>query len=181
MASAGILAVLLLASLAALVGHFRETPPKAAAVRFQVPLPEKISLREVDFPVVSPNGEYLVFAAGGGPGSTTGSILRVRPLNSLSFQDLPGTEGAYMPFWSPDSRSIGFFSGGKLKKVDVAGGSPQTICDVVSGQSGAGARMEPSCLPLSLPLFLDSPSVGSRLREAKPRRVAPPRRHEKLP
>ena len=137
MASTGILAVLLLASLAALVGHFRETPPKASVVRFQVPLPEKASLRSLDFPVVSPNGEYLAFAARIGPGSTTGGILRVQPLNSLSFQDLPGTEDAMMPFWSPDSRSIGFFTEGKLKKVDLTGGPPQTICDVAVGQSGA--------------------------------------------
>jgi hypothetical protein len=136
MASTGSLAVLLLASLAALVGHFRETPPKVSAVRFQVALPEKASLRYFDFPVVSPNGEFLVLATGGGPGSTTGSILRVRLLNSLSFQDLPGTDGAYMPFWSPDSRSIAFFSQGKLKKTDVTGGPPQTICDAVNGQSG---------------------------------------------
>lgn len=137
MASTGSLAVLLLASLAALVGHFRETPPKAAAVRFQVPLPEKASLRSWEFPVLSPNGEFLAFTSQESPGSTTGSILRIRPLNSLSFQDLPGTEDAYMPFWSPDSRAIAFFSGGKLKKVDVTGGPPQTICDVTIGQSGA--------------------------------------------
>jgi len=53
-------------------------------------------------------------------------------MSSLTAQPLPGTEGvgpgAY--FWSPDSRSIGFFSEGKLKKIDLAGGSPQTLCSM---------------------------------------------------
>jgi eukaryotic-like serine/threonine-protein kinase len=42
---------------------------------------------------------------------------------------IPGTEGAFSPFWSPDSRFIGFGAEGKLKKVEVSGGSPRTICD----------------------------------------------------
>ena len=176
MAIAGVLAVLLLASLAALMGHFRETPPKASAVRFQVSLPEKASLRSQDFPVVSPNGEYLVFAAGGGPGSTTGRILRVRPLNSLSFQDLPGSEGARMPFWSPDSRSIGFFAEGKLKKVDVTGGSPQTICDVASGQSGAWSPDGTIVFAaVSAGPLLRVPAAGG---EAKPLTALDPSRQE---
>ena len=53
---------------------------------------------------------------------------------------VPGTEGVYRPFWSPDSRSLGFISGGKLKKVEVAGGPAQTICEVNSDGDGSWSR-----------------------------------------
>src|SRR5262249_2384883 len=49
---------------------------------------------------------------------------------------LPGTEGASYPFWSPDSRSIAFFAGVKLKKIEVTGGPVQTVCDATGGRSG---------------------------------------------
>ncbi len=55
--------------------------------------------------------------------------LWLRPLASESWQPLPGTEGARLPFWSPDNRSIGFFAAGKLKRIDVQGGLPQTLTD----------------------------------------------------
>ena len=63
-------------------------------------------------------------------------MLWVRQLDSLAAQMLPGTEGANYPFWSPDSRFIGFFASPKLKKIDISGGPPQTVCDV--GRHGGG-------------------------------------------
>ncbi|MBZ5722352.1 MAG: protein kinase [Acidobacteriia bacterium] len=51
-----------------------------------------------------------------------------------------GTQGASYPFWSPDSRSIGFFADGKLKKVDVTGGQSQVVCDAPNGRGGAWNR-----------------------------------------
>jgi hypothetical protein len=60
----------------------------------------------------------------------------VRPLSSLETRALDGTEGATRPFWSPDSRFIGFFAAGKLKKVEASGGPPQKICDYPSGSDG---------------------------------------------
>lgn len=127
MAIAGV-AALCTAALAVVAAiHFREAPPKAPAVRFFVAPAEKTSLRPWDFPVVSPNGEYLAFAAAAV--GQQGSTLWVRPLQSLAAQTLPGTEGASTPFWSPDSRSIAFWAQGKLKKVEVSGGPPQTLCD----------------------------------------------------
>ena len=45
---------------------------------------------------------------------------------------LPGTEGALSPFWSPDSRSLGFFANLKLKRIDLGGGQPQTLADVAA-------------------------------------------------
>ena len=53
----------------------------------------------------------------------------LRHLRTNTAQPLPGTEGATYPFWSPDSRRIGFFADGKLKKIDIAGGPPIAIAD----------------------------------------------------
>src|SRR5262249_19703284 len=50
------------------------------------------------------------------------------------------TEAALFPFWSPDSRYIGFFAQGRLKKIDVMGGPPQTLCDANPGYGGTWNR-----------------------------------------
>jgi Tol biopolymer transport system component len=65
------------------------------------------------------------------------SRLWVRSLESLATRELPGTEGATFPFWSPDSQSIGFFAAGKLKRVAITGGMPAVICDVGRGRGGS--------------------------------------------
>jgi Tol biopolymer transport system component len=64
------------------------------------------------------------------PNSARPAILFVRSLSTFEPRPLPGTEDAFFPFWSPDSRYIGFFKGGKLMKVDVNGGPPVTLCEV---------------------------------------------------
>ena len=66
--------------------------------------------------------------------------FRVRPLDSLIPEKLPRTENAMYPFWSPDSRWIGFFADGKLKKVELSGGVPQAIADVRAGRGAAWSR-----------------------------------------
>jgi eukaryotic-like serine/threonine-protein kinase len=82
---------------------------------------------------ISPDGRRLAFVA-----SSEGQPkLWVRPLDTVTAQPVAGTEGALYPFWSPDSRSIGFFAGGKLKRVDIGGGLPQTLAD--AGQARGGA------------------------------------------
>src|SRR5262249_47952222 len=80
-------------------------------------------------PAISPDGHKLAFAVNAAGGRTQ---LRVRSLDSVSTQALPETDGALYSFWSPDSRFLGFFADGKLKKIDVNGGSPQTLCDAES-------------------------------------------------
>ena len=60
--------------------------------------------------------------------SSGASRLWLRALDDLSFRPLPGTENALIPFWSPDSRWLGFFSDGRLKKVAIEGGAPVVIC-----------------------------------------------------
>jgi eukaryotic-like serine/threonine-protein kinase len=77
---------------------------------------------------VSPDGTRLVFVA---TDRARKSQLWIRAFDSFDAVPLTGTDGAVSPFWSPDSRRVGFFVGNKLMKVDASGGSPQTICDAV--------------------------------------------------
>jgi serine/threonine protein kinase/Tol biopolymer transport system component len=111
--------------------HFRETPPTRQRVRFQVPAPEKSSIGGF---ALSPDGRYLAFATVGGSGVSVRatSTLWLRPIDSLDARAVPGTEGTALAqdqvFWSPDSEFIGFVTqDGKLKKVSVNGGAPQTL------------------------------------------------------
>src|SRR5439155_11541391 len=62
--------------------------------------------------------------------------LWILPLQSSVARELPATEGAHLPFWSPDNRSLAFFAGNQLKRIDVDGGRLQVLADVVSPQGG---------------------------------------------
>jgi Tol biopolymer transport system component len=66
--------------------------------------------------------------------------LWLRPLDQTTAQPLLGTEGAKCPFWSPDSRSIGFFADAKLKRIDVAAGPPQVLAGAPFGLGGTWNR-----------------------------------------
>ncbi len=86
--------------------------------------------------IISPDGKNLAFVCATSDGKTD---LYLRRLDGGTAVALPGTEGAYYPFWSFDSKWVGFFSRvtGKLKKVDVAGNPPVTICDAFNARGGA--------------------------------------------
>jgi eukaryotic-like serine/threonine-protein kinase len=126
-----------LASLAAVLAYVTlKTPPAQELTRFHVYPPADTSLGSVSGPggiigassgTVSPDGTHLVFVATDRGGKT---MLWVRPLDSFSAQPLTGSDGAAMPFWSPDGRSLGFFVGAKLKRIDGTSGSPQTLSDL---------------------------------------------------
>jgi len=130
-----IAAAVLLAALGALaVVHFRETPTTLLTTRFQVLPPD--SATSADYPTISPDGRRLAFVA-----TVDGkTLLWIRSLDSLTAQALAGTEDAASPFWSPDGRFLAFFSAGKLKKVDVTGGPPQTLCTVDGVRGGTWSR-----------------------------------------
>jgi eukaryotic-like serine/threonine-protein kinase len=98
----------------------------AADVSFSIASPEgtRFPRGSVDM-AISPDGGRLVFVAIGDDGRNR---LWVRDLNVMVPRLLDGTEGAQRPFWSPDSRSIGFFADGKLKRIDAAGGAAQVLC-----------------------------------------------------
>ena len=73
---------------------------------------------------LSPDRRHVAFVGG-----SVSRQLWIRSIDALEPRALPRTEGAFYPFWSPDSRFIGFFAGGALKKVDVTGGPPETLSD----------------------------------------------------
>jgi tRNA A-37 threonylcarbamoyl transferase component Bud32 len=84
-------------------------------------------------PVISPDGTHIVFSA-----HTQGKQqLFLRSMDNLTPQPIPGTDDATFPFWSPDSRSIGFFADTKLKRMDVGGGPATIICDAPIGRGAS--------------------------------------------
>jgi Tol biopolymer transport system component len=114
------------------VGFVRRAPVRPRLVRFEIANPEGITA--IDAPRISPDGRHLAFNATDSSGK---SRIWVRALNALAAQPLAGTEGTTRPFWSPDSRFLGFFAEGKLKKIEVSGGPAQKICDAPSGADGS--------------------------------------------
>ena len=100
-----------------------------AVVRFLVSAPDNATFtlvgRPAAMPAISPDGRTLAFTAQDANGKR---LLWVRPIDSLAAQPLVGTDGAGPPFWSPDSRSIGYAVPGKLMKIAATGGPPQTLC-----------------------------------------------------
>lgn len=128
---AWILASITTAIAAGLAATQLKPKPPAKPVMFELTPPHQV--RSVDLPRISPDGRRLAFNAADSSG-TVG--IWVRQMNSLDAQRLPGTEGATRPFWSPDSRFLAYFSGGKLYKIDITGGPPIPVCDAPRGADG---------------------------------------------
>ncbi|HKQ77547.1 MAG TPA: protein kinase [Blastocatellia bacterium] len=109
----------------------RPSLPEARSMKLSLSLPEKTKFRHI---AVSPDGAWLAFT------SETEKGLWTLALATGEAKPLAGYEGATYPFWSPDSRFIGFFESEKLKKIEVTGGLPITICDVHNGMGGSWSR-----------------------------------------
>ncbi|MEX1311157.1 MAG: protein kinase [Candidatus Sulfomarinibacteraceae bacterium] len=115
--------------------------PEPRVIRFETPPPEDGRFHlSPDNPgpvAVSPDGSMLVYS-----GRTSDGIIRlwVRALDEAEARALPGTENAQYPFWSPDSRRIGFFSNGKLRVIEAVGGPPLALCDATDGKGGTWNR-----------------------------------------
>ncbi len=108
--------------------YFNRPVADARAVRLTFQPPPDVPFNDAEFDrvIVSPDGQKLVFSALSAEDKWQ---LWVRPLDSLEAQPLPDTDYAVDPFWSPDSRSLAFGVQGKLKRLDLAGGSARIICD----------------------------------------------------
>jgi eukaryotic-like serine/threonine-protein kinase len=121
------------------VDYERRAPDEPRLIRASILPPEKATLTPIGVgggPVtISPDGKLLVFSAQDDTHRTR--VLWVRPLDSSAAHALEGTDDGSYPFWSPDSRYVGFFSNGKLKKISVVEGPPQTLCDAIEGRGGS--------------------------------------------
>ena len=117
--------------------YFRQSPSGEAteSIRFTITMPDKGLV--IGPPVISPDGRRIVYRLNTEDGK---ELLWVRALGSFDSRPLAGTEGGTQPFWSPDSRSVGFFANAKLKRIDVSGGAAQTLCDAPSNISGAWSK-----------------------------------------
>jgi Tol biopolymer transport system component len=102
------------------------TPQAGEASRLMIPVPGPTEFGDnlASPPAVSPDGRTVVFGAIEDDGGTR---LWLRPIDDFAPHPLNDTKGAAYAFWSPDSRHIGFFVGGKLKRIEVATGRVQTI------------------------------------------------------
>lgn len=125
----GAFAVAAVAAIAFGAAWLGRAPAPPAVVRF--PLVTPATLQNLSPPIVSPDGRHIVFAAD----ADGKRMLWLRPLDTIDARPMAGTEGVFRPFWSPDSRFVGFIAGGKMKKVDIAGGPPATICDAANGDA----------------------------------------------
>jgi serine/threonine protein kinase/WD40 repeat protein len=150
---AAALAVAIVLTAAAAV-FFYHPAQSARSIRAVIDPPEKSTFNltgdSAGPPVLSPDGSSIAFATTGADGKTA---LWVRPTNSLEAHAVPGTEGAIFPFWSPDSRSLGFFAESRLKTIDLDVGSAQVVCDVPLGRGGAWG-------PGGVILFSPAPSAA---------------------
>jgi Tol biopolymer transport system component len=134
--AAAVVGAIVLGAAAAILFYHPAQPLRS--IRAVIDPPEKTTLNltgdSAGPPVLSPDGASIAFAATAADGKTA---LWVRPTSTLEARMLPGTAGATFPFWSPDSRSLGFFAESKLKTIDLSGGSAQVICDASLGRGAA--------------------------------------------
>lgn len=108
--------------------HFRETSPPEMRVEINTPSTSS----PLEF-ALSPDGRHIVFvASGGGP-----QRLWLRALDKIDAQPIAGTDGASYPFWSADSRSIGFNASGKLYRIDLSGGPRQFLANAGITRGGS--------------------------------------------
>jgi eukaryotic-like serine/threonine-protein kinase len=137
--AAAILAIAGVAGTLAFV-HLREVETPRPAARFAVEAPAGWDF-DVAFgwPMPSPDGRQVVFQARpSGGDATAASMLWVRPLESLTARPLAGSEGGYLPAWSPDGASLAFVAANEIRRLSLADGTVQRVCavPVPGGEAG---------------------------------------------
>jgi hypothetical protein len=137
-------AVAVLVTALAVVALWPRTPPAVASrLSFEIPPPPDATFLASGFgtvymtPTLSHDGDSVILPAIGGDGVRR---LWHRRLDALEPQLLAGTENGFLPFWSPDDRSIGFFAEGKLLRLDLPGGTPRALADAPSGLGASWSR-----------------------------------------
>ncbi len=113
--------------------YFRGQTPEED-FRFRVPV---FGLSSANI-ALSPDGRTMAIVAR--PNTQEGAALFMRPVGAVAFRRVDGTEDAAQPFWSPDSQSVGFVAGGRLKRVEAAGGAPKDLGEAPGFAGGTWSR-----------------------------------------
>jgi eukaryotic-like serine/threonine-protein kinase len=114
--------------------YFRQPPPADPFLKYTIAAPE--GAKRIHSFAISPDGRLIVMSAEGNDGRR----LWLRALDGLQARAMSFTEDATFPFWSPDSRSIGFFAQGKLKTISTDGGPARSVCDAPDGRGASWNR-----------------------------------------
>jgi Tol biopolymer transport system component len=127
---------LALVAVAVVTWFVARRPEPTSRMQFAIPVPEEMSVSHL---AISRDGSMLAFVS---PDEKTAApMLYVQRIGSPNVTLMPGTQGATYPFWSPDGAYIAFFAGGKLLKMSIAGGTPQTVTNVLAARGGSwGSR-----------------------------------------
>jgi eukaryotic-like serine/threonine-protein kinase len=129
----GVAAALAVIAVATAWALWPKPPAPVKLTRFQVPLPENEDYGL--WMAFSPDGRKLAFTTSGPQRG-----VWIRDMEAVEPRHLAGTENAAALFWSPDSRFLAFGGGGQLKKIDVSGGPPQTLCEAGGVGMGSWSR-----------------------------------------
>lgn len=124
-------AVPVLCLLALAITYARREEHSAGSVSFSIHPPDDGKIASGG--LLSPDGTRIAFITSDASGARK---LWVRSIDSVDAVSLPGTDGAKLPFWSPDSRRLGFFANGLLMTVEIGGGFPQTVVPVSTAPTG---------------------------------------------
>jgi Tol biopolymer transport system component/DNA-binding winged helix-turn-helix (wHTH) protein len=128
---------LFLVAIAGVLQSRRAAGPVPLLASVVIDLPDQWQILD-ESPAISPDSRHIVFAAWHGRAGR--KAIWLRPLDTGAARVLTGTENGSAPFWSPDGKSIGFFAGGKMKVLQLAGNSARVVCDAPPDASGAWIR-----------------------------------------
>ena len=132
-ALAGVAALALINSREAAGRVTRFTLPPPANTRFGAISSQRGAGTPAPHFAPSPDGQRIVYVS-----YQINDVPRLwlRRLDDFDGQPIAGTEDASFPFWSPDSQTVAFFANGQLKRIEISGGAPQTICQAPAGEGG---------------------------------------------
>jgi len=168
------IAMVAAAFLAGYLGFGRHRENSAPSIRATLASPPNVTVLtlgdEAGAPALSHDGTRLVFTGLAG----TKQMLFVRDLDDITARPLPGTEAGKFPFWSPDDKSIGFFTEQQLKRVDLAGGPPLALATTGDGRGGSWGSNTIIFAPYIYSAILSIPATGGK---AVPVTALDPARH----
>ncbi len=139
----------------------------AERARLTVPGPPGTQLlNDAESFAISPDGSTLAFAASDSAGT---SKLWLRPLDALTARQLPGSDRASLPFWSPDGSSLGFFADAKLKTIRIETGTIEALCDAPDPRGGTwGSQGSIVFAPIAMGSLYSVPAEGGAVTLALP-------------